>query len=736
MTGSGSRCARRPRRTASASFSYAATDGTSAGGLLSAPITVTLTVAAAAQRVRAGLVRGAGMPRHVAGAGGRARRHGHRPGASRAGSTRRATRCSCCRCRTPPAIGSVAATPAGEVVYQHSDDGSGDEELIELTVTMADTWGATVTKPLLVRVSPEPVIAVQSFAVVDTIDAGMSIDVAPHVTGTAGAISLESVHVLDEGCRARRSSAAPRPSTSPPALPGVYRVDFTVTDGLSEATGTARITVLPADAPADLATPPVVVFVHPQEDATSTCSRSRRTRPAECSCSATSSPGPIAGRSSPSTRSARTTCGFQARRRPARPGAWGRSPTRSATAPTIAAPRAGRGDRLSAAAGPRARADRGRRHRGRARRRADRHPGARQRHRAGRRATHARPVVGRRRRAAPRWRSRSGGRAALSRARHAGGVRRRVRDLHRRRSVARGCRRGAHPRAARRREPGAGAGDARGPGAERSERRRSSSTGSAWIRTAMSSRSTASSRSRRAASRRSRPTASRSSTRAWPDSAARCRSAIAWSMRSARPARAPCAGRGAGRPVQPEPDHLHRLRAGAGRRAAMRPGSVRSRTTSTPPRGRSPSRRAAGCRADARRRLREPRIRAARRPDRSRPPTAPSSSRPATEPETMSFLYDVVSSSGNTGRGLIVVRVVRESVPDYPVVADTVLTVENREDFTRGVDVLTGKATLVGRRHRRTSRSALWGEPAGRRGRRLGAQRRAARARPASSRSR
>ena len=62
----------------------------------------------------------------------------------------------------------------------------------------------------------------------------------------------------------------------------------------------------------------------------------------------------------------------------------------------------------------------------------------------------------------------------------------------------------------------------------------------------------------------------------------------------------------------------------------------------------------------------------------------------------MSFLYDVESSSGNTGRGLIVVKVVRESVPDYPVVADTVLTAETREDFPRGVDVLAGKATWSG----------------------------------------
>ena len=67
-----------------------------------------------------------------------------------------------------------------------------------------------------------------------------------------------------------------------------------------------------------------------------------------------------------------------------------------------------------------------------------------------------------------------------------------------------------------------------------------------------------------------------------------------------------------------------------------------------------------------------------------------------TEPGTMSFLYDVESSSGNTGRGLIVVKVVRESVPNYPVVDDTVLTAETREDFPSGVDVLTGRASWSG----------------------------------------
>ena len=82
------------------------------------------------------------------------------------------------------------------------------------------------------------------------------------------------------------------------------------------------------------------------------------------------------------------------------------------------------------------------------------------------------------------------------------------------------------------------------------------------------------------------------------------------------------------------------------------------------------------------------------------------------EPATMSFLYDVASSSGNTGRGLIVVRVVRESVPDYPVVADTALTVESREDFPRGVDVLAGKVAWSGGDVDDLELS-LWGDPAG-----------------------
>ncbi|WES62927.1 Ig-like domain-containing protein [Microbacter sp. GSS18] len=165
-------------------------------------------------------------------------------------------------------IGSVAATPAGDVVYQHDDDGSAAEQLITLAVTVSDTRGATSTRQLIVRASSAPVLVAQSFAVIDSIDAGISVDVAPHVTGTVGDMTLESVRVLDDAAATATAVAGSTRFDFAPRATGTFRVGFTVTDGRSNASGTARITVLAADAPAQLATSPVVAFVRPQQDAT------------------------------------------------------------------------------------------------------------------------------------------------------------------------------------------------------------------------------------------------------------------------------------------------------------------------------------------------------------------------------------------------------------------------------------------------------------------------------------
>ena len=45
----------------------------------------------------------------------------------------------------------------------------------------------------------------------------------------------------------------------------------------------------------------------------------------------------------------------------------------------------------------------------------------------------------------------------------------------------------------------------------------------------------------------------------------------------------------------------------------------------------------------------------------------------------------------DTAMGLIVLKIVRNPVPDYPEVRDTVLTAETIDGFEEGIDVLTGK---------------------------------------------
>ncbi|WP_341994232.1 Ig-like domain-containing protein [Microbacterium sp. LWH7-1.2] len=256
-----------PGAAGSATFSYAVTDGTVANGLTSESTTVTVTVADAAAD---SAPEWCGVERCLV--------EWPQPEVARGGTVTvpvlpgwvdpEGDPLLLMSVENTSGIGSVAATPGGDVVYQHDDAGGGGEQLVELEVTVADTQGEATVKQLVVKVSPQPQLAAQSFAVTDTIASGITVDVADHVTGTAGTLSLESVRVLDDA--AATATAVSRSTSFDFAAenPGTFRVDFTVTDGVGEATGTARITLLPTDAPAQLATSPVVAFVHPQQDAT------------------------------------------------------------------------------------------------------------------------------------------------------------------------------------------------------------------------------------------------------------------------------------------------------------------------------------------------------------------------------------------------------------------------------------------------------------------------------------
>ncbi|KQP69636.1 hypothetical protein ASF40_17425 [Microbacterium sp. Leaf288] len=256
-----------PGATGSATFSYAVTDGTTENGLKSGPTSVTVTVADAAAD---SAPQWCGVERCLV--------EWPEPEVARGGTVTvpvlpgwvdpEGDPLLLLSVENKSGVGSVAATPGGDVVYQHDDAGDGGEQLVELEVTVADTQGGTTVKPLMITVSPQPQLAAQSFAVTDTVASGITVDVAEHVTGTAGTLSLESVRVLDDAAATATAVSGSTSFDFAAKSPGTFRVDFTVTDGVSEASATARITLLPADAPAQLATSPVVAFVHPQQDAT------------------------------------------------------------------------------------------------------------------------------------------------------------------------------------------------------------------------------------------------------------------------------------------------------------------------------------------------------------------------------------------------------------------------------------------------------------------------------------
>jgi large repetitive protein len=169
----------------------------------------------------------------------------------------------------PSGVGAVASTPSGDIVYQHQNASDTQASVIRLDVTVSDTRGATTTRELDIHVTSSPALAAESFAVEESLSAGgVTVDVAPHVTGTAGSLVLTATRVLGDAPAEAVPSASGTSFDFTTKQAGTYLVSYTVTAGGEPATAIARITILPADAAADLATAPVIAFVRPKEDAT------------------------------------------------------------------------------------------------------------------------------------------------------------------------------------------------------------------------------------------------------------------------------------------------------------------------------------------------------------------------------------------------------------------------------------------------------------------------------------
>ncbi|WP_460774912.1 Ig-like domain-containing protein [Microbacterium sp. GXF7504] len=252
--------------TGSATFRYRATDGTSADGLLSEPATVTLTVVpedvntapvwcgvegclaswpapqvapggTVAVDVREGWVDPEGDPVYVS--------------AAVNGS----------------GVGSLALDPQGTVTYQHPNPNEAQAQTVPVALTVSDARGLSTPVELDIAVTPAPQLVAESFALVGAVGQPLTVDVASHVTGATGGVAVRSATAIDESGGEIVVNSVAGSFSFTGATPGSYVIQYLVADDVTEATGLARVTLVDA-AQTQITTPPLTAFVRPGEDAT------------------------------------------------------------------------------------------------------------------------------------------------------------------------------------------------------------------------------------------------------------------------------------------------------------------------------------------------------------------------------------------------------------------------------------------------------------------------------------
>ncbi|MDY0828651.1 Ig-like domain-containing protein [Microbacterium sp. BG28] len=255
-----------PEASGSATFRYRITDGTTTDGLTSQPATVTLTVSDPGQNsapawcgvqaclatwpapqvvpggtvsvnVLEGWVDPDGDPMYISSA------------VNQSG------------------IGSVALDPQGTITFQHPNPNQTDAQSVTILVTVTDARGLSTEKPLEIAITPSPQLTAASFAAVGTIGAPTTIDVRPHVTGVNGAITMRSANSITDAAAQITVNSVAGTFVFSAAAPGSYLVQYTVADSLAEATGTVRVTIVDPAA-TQISTPPLTAFVRPGEDST------------------------------------------------------------------------------------------------------------------------------------------------------------------------------------------------------------------------------------------------------------------------------------------------------------------------------------------------------------------------------------------------------------------------------------------------------------------------------------
>jgi hypothetical protein len=163
-------------------------------------------------------------------------------------------------------VGAASATPSGTVVFQHPNAAEAESASLPLTVRVSDVYGAVAEKAMSIAVTPTPVLVAEPFGLVTAVGERVTVDPAPYITNPAGPFSVVSA-TLPNGAEGQTVNVNSGGSSFDfvASLPGAYIVSYTVADSLTEAVSQVRITVVD-EVDAALTTSPITVFVRPKTD--------------------------------------------------------------------------------------------------------------------------------------------------------------------------------------------------------------------------------------------------------------------------------------------------------------------------------------------------------------------------------------------------------------------------------------------------------------------------------------
>lgn len=259
-----------PSATGTASFTYRATDGTAAEGLLSGAATVSLTVIPEDDNRRP-FFAGVGVEDYLgqwptpAVPPGQITSLQVLPGwvdpdgdplflASAVSEDPRV---------------QVLSDPGGVVTVRHLDADSDDFSPVSVNVVVSDARGQSETKALIFAVEKSPPIVFTSTAFTGVVGNLVEVNLGDSVTGGVGALSITELDASagEESVRLTHSARGLR-FTANASAPGSYPLKVTVADtGGATANATVRL-VVEAEEQARVTTTPVTVFVRPSEDTT------------------------------------------------------------------------------------------------------------------------------------------------------------------------------------------------------------------------------------------------------------------------------------------------------------------------------------------------------------------------------------------------------------------------------------------------------------------------------------